>query len=272
MALTNFIRETWTAAVAEAFQESAVAAPLLRKQYGGDIERGSKIHLTAVVPPTINDYAATRTTSPEAVADDGDELLIDKAKAFDFKVDDIDKAQAAGNFEAWTMGAGRALAEEIDTDIFTEVKAGGTALSGGTVPTDAASAIEVVRDLRKALSKGKVPAGDRALFVNAEFAALLLSADGILLRADESGTTAGLREASLGRLLGFGVYESENLPVVATPAAYAVWTPAVGFVSQIDEVESMRDNDSFADRVRGLAVYGVQVFSYHSAGVVYLDA
>lgn len=273
MALTHFIRETWVAAIDAALQENSVGLALFRKNYGGDIERGKTIHLSAVVPPTITNYATSRTTTAEAVADDGDALPIDHADAFDFKVDDIDKAQAAGSFEEYTRSAALALAEKAEGELFKAAKAGGSQVAGVTGPKSFDDAFAVVRDIRKAMSKNKVPQGERVLVVNAEFAALLLdSKGGILVRADESGTPAGLREATLGNLLGFTVVQSEAVPVVNTPAAYGIWKPALAYVSQIDEVETMRAHDSFADRVRGLHVYGVKALTYYRRGISYVDA
>jgi hypothetical protein len=74
-----------------------------------------------------------------------------------------------------------------------------------------------------------------------------------------SGDTQGLREAALGRLLGFDIYTSENLPVTAKPQVLAFYRPAVAYVSQIEKTEAMRATDKFADRLRGLHVYGAKV-------------
>ena len=105
-----------------------------------------------------------------------------------------------------------------------------------------------------------MPRSQRVAFVNAEFGALLLKADAKLTKADESGDTRGLRDAFLGRILGMDVYESENLPEVDAQQVVAFWQPSVAFVSQIppDGVEALRDIDSFADRLRGLHVYGAR--------------
>src|SRR5690554_3776766 len=115
MAITNFIPEIWSAAVAQALQEQAVIAPIVNREYEGDARRGNQVNITGVIVPTVNDYAnAGRTTSAEDLSDDGDSLLINQEKAFDFHVDDIDRVQAAGSFEAWTTAAGRALANDAE--------------------------------------------------------------------------------------------------------------------------------------------------------------
>jgi hypothetical protein len=113
--------------------------------------------------------------------------------------------------------------------------------------------------MRKKLNQAKVPAGNRVLVINAEFEALLLDNASKLTNVDQSGSPAGLREASLGRLLGFDIYTSENLPTVAKSQALAFYKPSVAYVSQVEKTEGMRAQDKFADRLRGLHVYGAKV-------------
>jgi hypothetical protein len=117
----------------------------------------------------------------------------------------------------------------------------------------------VVRDLRKTLNKNLVPQGNRVLVVNAEFEAMLLSSAAKLTNADVSGTTEGLRNATLGNLLGFTVYTSEHLPVTDKAQVLAFYQPAIAYVSQIEKTEALRSQDKFADRLRGLHVYGGKV-------------
>jgi len=72
----------------------------------------------------VKDYkAAGRTTSADEVSDTGVELLIDQEKNFDFYVDDIDRAQAAGSLEAYTQSAAEALAEDADKFILAQMAA-----------------------------------------------------------------------------------------------------------------------------------------------------
>ncbi len=268
MTIDNFIPQVWSAATAQALLETAVIAPICNRSYEGDAVRGNTVHITGVVPPTINDYkAAGRTTSAEDLNDDGADLLINQEKAFDFHVDDVDRVQAAGSFDAWTTAAGRRLGEDADAYIAAQAIANGTASGLTAVPTTGDETHNVVRDLRKALNKAKVPAGQRYLLMNPEFEALFLSADAKLTDADTSGTPAGLREATLGRYLGFTLVSSSQLPSVDTPQAIAFWQPALAYVSQINQTEAMRSHTKFADRIRGLHVYGAKVIDMYAAAV-----
>ncbi|PXY20885.1 P22 phage major capsid protein family protein [Prauserella muralis] len=266
MAVTNFIPEIWNAQMLEDFRETAVAASLVNREYEGDATRGNTVHITSAVDVAVKDYkAAGRTTAADAVSDTGQDLLIDQEKSFDFYVDDIDRRQAAGSMDAYTRSAAAGLAEDSDKFILATAVTGAgstTTGDGATTPaavTNPADIFRVLRDLRKVLNKAKVPQGGRVALINAEFEAMLLDADAKLTSVDVSGSPAGLREATLGRLLGFDLVTTENLPVVDKAQALALYRPSVAYVSQITETEGMRAQDKFADRLRGLHVYGGKV-------------
>src|SRR5690606_24869147 len=267
MAITNFIPEIWSAAVLEALQAQAVIAPLVNRDYEGEVRRGNQVHITGVVTPNVNDYAgAGRVTTAEDLSDDGDTLLIDQEKAFDFHVDDIDRVQAAGSFEAWTTAAGRALANDADSFIAARMFLGGTPLTTTVSDIFAAenpgeAAHTVIRDANRAMNKANIPDGERVALVNADLEAALLSADSKLTSFDTSGDTQGLRNATIGQYLGFRVVRSNLLPAVDAPAAGFFWRPSVAYVSQINQTEAMRSHTKFADRIRGLHVYGAKVIN-----------
>lgn len=277
MTIDNFIPEIWSARVAAALQDNSVLGPLFASDYDGEARKGNQVHITGVIPPTVNDYAAgaggnARTTEAEDLDDGGDTVLINQEKSFDFVVDDIDRTQAAGSFEAWTTAAGRALGEDADTYIAAQAVAGGTDQTANvTAVTNAETAWNCLRDLRKAANKAKIPMNDRVAVMNAEFEAHLLSNDAKLTAVDTSGTPAALREAIMGRILGMTLVVTNQMAENDDPAVFVAWKPALPYVSQIDTVEAMRSHTKFGDRVRGLHVYGGKVLTVasYNQGVQY---
>jgi len=262
MAITSFIPEVWHAALLEQFSETAVAASLVSREFEGTAARGNVVKVNTAQSVTISDYAdAGRQTSPQVVTTVSQDLLIDQERAWDFLVDDIDRAQAAGSLEAFTRSAATGLAEDADQFILATAVAG--ADSGNVLPETSLStgdaAFNVIRDLRKALNKAHVPQADRALIINAEFESLLLGADAKFTSVDTSGSPEGLRNAALGRILGAPCYVTENMPVTDRPQALMMYRPSVAYVSQLDRMEALRDQNSFSDRLRGLHVYGAKV-------------
>lgn len=269
MATTNFIPKIWNAQLDWDYRQAAVAVNLTNREYEGDASKGNTVQVTSGVPVAIKDYKVgvlesapgvkiPRTTAADAISDTKVDLLIDQEKSFDFYVDDIDRAQAAGSLESYTGSAGLGLAEDADQFVLAMVS-GAKAHIAASALTDGDGAFTVLRNLRKALNKDKVPLAGRVVVINAEFEAILLSAASKLTAVDTSGSPAALRDGTLGRILGFDVVTSENLPNVAKPQAVAWHRPAVAFVSQVTETEGLRAQDRFADRIRGLHVYGGKV-------------
>lgn len=265
MAFSDFIPEIWNAQLLLDFRERATAAAVANRTYEGNARVGNTVKITTAVDVSIKDYATgvdgARTTSPDSVDASQQDLSIDQEKNFDFLIDDIDRRQAAGSLEVYTQSAGTGLAEDADQFLLELAHDGATtALDGeGSGPSSADDAFDILSDLRKAMNKLTVPRSDRIAFVNAEFARHLYGADSKFTEANTSGSTAGLREATLGRVLGFDIVETENLPETDDEQVVALWTPTLAFVSQVNDTEAMRDVDSFSDRLRGLHVYGGKV-------------
>ena len=144
---------------------------------------------------------------------------------------------------------------DAETFLTAMLTSKGTAATGITNPTDWASAYAAILKLRGKLSAAKVPAMDRTLLINAAFEEFLLSDGSKLTSFDKSNMMEGLREATIGRLLGFDVVTSPWLDNTK-PMAIGFYKPAIAYVSQVEKTESMRAENTFADRVRGLHVYG----------------
>lgn len=258
MAISNFIPTIWSAAILENFKAAQVIIPTLNRQYEGEVANGNTVKITGITTPNVQDYASGRSLTIDALSDSTQSLAIDQMKAISFKVDDVDRVQAAGSFEPVTADAGRALAEDAEAYIIAQMKANGTS-AGTAAITTPALAFGAVVTLRQALGKAKVPASNRYLVVSPEFASLLL-AEGSKLTSANGATDGELRNGVIGNLLGFTVIEHPLLTHTSNrPAAIAYHGPSVGFVGQLDKVESGRMELAFADFVRSLNVYGAKV-------------
>ena len=259
MPVTNFIPTVWSSALFEAFKQSNVIIPTLNRQYEGELASGNTVRITGITTPTVQNYATARTLTIDALNDSTQSLVINQEKAISFKVDDIDRVQAAGSFEPVTTDAGRALSEDAEDYIIAQLKANGTS-AGTTAVASASAAFAAVVSIRQALSKAKIPASQRYLAVSPEFASLLLAEGSKLTSANTAGSDGELRNGVLGNLLGFTVFEHPQLTHTASrPAAIGYHGPSVGFVGQISKVEGGRMELAFADYIRALNVYGAKV-------------
>lgn len=279
MAITNFIPELWAASMLELWVAQNVFPSLVNREYEGLATRGNTVKITGVVIPQVHDYAVgaippggsvavPRTTSPDAISDTGIDLLIDQEKVTDFYVDDIDRVQSAGSLTPFTDAAAYGLVADTDEFIANLLVSGGTPLTTSVTDTPGAGtdgsltaddAFNLIKDARKQLNKANVPGDNRVVVVNAEFEGLLLGAASKLTTFYQSNDTEGLRNATLGQLLGFRVVVSNHLPAFNAPQFAAFNMRSTAFVSQIDQVEALRAVDKFADRVRALHVYGGKV-------------
>jgi len=252
MAISNFIPQIWAAGVNTSFFQNQVVIPTLTTTYSGEARDGNTVKVTGAVTPTIASYSGT--ASAEALSDTTVSLSINQKKFFAFKVDDVDKVQAAGNFDQWTAAAGRGLAEDSEKYVIAQMLSGGT--SQGTMAiTTGDNAKSALRKLRTALSAAKVPANGRYCVVNSAMADLILAG---LSDAAQAGSDAELRNGLVGRLYGMTIVESA-LFTETKPQAIAYHEATTAYVSQLDSVEALRDTSSFSDIVRGLHVYGAAV-------------
>lgn len=269
MAITNFIPEVWSAGVTQSFIANQIVIPTLNTQYSGVASRGNTVHIINATTPTITDYAAAgRSITAEALADTEVQLLIDQEKAFSVNVDDVDRVQAAGEFNAWTEAAGRALAEDAEEYVLSQMFSGASDANTGAVVVDtAAEAKAAIREIRKTMAENKVPASGRFVVVNPDFADLLLQD---LSDVSTAGSSTELRDGAILRLYGMDVIESP-LTGQANPAAIGYHQDMVAFVNQVQDVESLRNPTKFADIVRGLNVYGAKVVK-SEAVVKYVSA
>ena len=161
------------------------------------------------------------------------------------------------------------------------VSGGSTGDSIATHPdgsTGEATPLEVLNRMARLLDQQNVDRDGRWVVVDPIFAEQLNDENSKLLNNDFAGGQNAndlLRNGRIisGLIRGFRVYMSNNLPSVGTGAGtidtngsssnfgviVAGHDSAVATASQVEKVETYRDNDSFADIVRGMHLYGRKI-------------
>tara|TARA_R100001594_G_scaffold27124_6_gene51902 strand:+ start:5601 stop:6674 length:1074 start_codon:yes stop_codon:yes gene_type:complete len=139
--------------------------------------------------------------------------------------------------------------------------------------TATATPLQVIARMGRLLDTQFVDTQGRWLVLHPTFVEILKDEDSRLLNAD-FGESGGLRTGlTIGRIHGFDVYMSNNLPSVGTGPGtsgsanqnsnfgviVAGHSSAVATAEQINKTESYRDPDSFADIVRGMHLYGRKI-------------
>ena len=197
-----------------------------------------------------------------------------------------DKAVSSASSGANLVGAELLASMSLDASDFTqadgtagtanqciglEPRAGGaTNAKSGT--TGNAFPLQVIARMARLLDQQNVDTQGRWLVLDPVFLEMLKDEDSRLLNADFGGS--GLQNGLVvNNLHGFQIYSSNNLPSVGTGAGtidtngssshfgviVAGHDSAVATASQVEKVETYRDNDSFADIVRGMHLYGRKI-------------
>lgn len=279
----------------------------------------------------MTSYGRGTPITAQDLDDEDFSLVIDKANAFAFKVDDIEEKHSHVNFmDLATNRAAYRLADQYDqevlgylsgykqsalhqnadtvNDIVNGTKAVSTAgsdellasmklrkgsfgnittagagdhsipvaarLPGATaLPTEYVSPAMLVSRMARLLDQQNVDSTGRWLVIDPVLMEVLRDEDSRLLNADFGDSGALRNGLVLNNFHGFRVYVSNNLPKVGTgPGTTGVANQnanfgvivaghdsAVATAEQINKTETLRDQDSFADVVRGLHLYGRKV-------------
>lgn len=270
MAISSFIPEIWSAALLESLKKSLIyAAPgVVNRDYEGEIaSAGDTVRITSISRPTIGTYVPNSTViTPQALVDADRALIIDQVKYWAFEVDDVDARQAAGNvLPTATAEAAYGLADVMDQFVAAKYVEAANTVTATTV-TDATSTTwtnvydRCLVPLKVALDIANVPSAQRYAIFPPVVAGYLLR-DNRFIRVNESGTEDGLRNGIVGRAAGFDILMSNNAPVVSA-GVYAIQAgvpQAITFAEQINKTEAYRPQSSFADAIKGLALYGCRV-------------
>ena len=270
MAVDNFIPEIWTAELLSALRNDLVyAGPgIVNRSYEGLIkEQGDTVHITTISDPSVATYTEHSTTLTYSALTDEDSVLnVDQAKSSTFKVGDIEKAQAAGDFvgeatQNMSYGLRDAIDEFIAATLYAGVNNTSNDLGAKTADTSDNTAYPLLVDLRTTLNRDNCPQDNRWVVIPPELEGALLQDNRFIDASASADGGSALRNGFIGRAAGFNVYLSNQTPD-PTSGTYAViaghpW--ACTFAHQLTKMEALRLEGSFADGVRGLVVYGAKV-------------
>ena len=270
MAVTGFIPKLWSARLLNALDKSHVFANVVNRDYEGEIKKmGDTVHINTIGAVTIGTYTQNTdfSSGPETLATTDQTLTIDQAKYFNFQVDDIDAAQAAGDImdKAMTRAA-YGLADASDKYIAGILA--GAADTSNTVSTSAvaltsSNVYENVVKMRTILDKANVPTAGRWLVIPPEMYALILLDDRFVKTGGEMAEGI-LKTGLVAQAAGFDIYLSNNC-VSANVSEKVTYTitggvdSAATYAEQIVSTEAYRPEKRFADAVKGLHVYGAKV-------------
>ncbi|MGL5050903.1 MAG: P22 phage major capsid protein family protein [Fusobacteriaceae bacterium] len=250
MAYNSFKPTIWSEIVERNFRKNLVLGNLIMDMSDKIATEGKSITLPSFDAVSIKDYTGAITT--EEVVDGVQTLLIDKAKYFSVKVDDIDAAQVKGDLLV-KLGqrGGYQLADAFDTEV-AKIHAKATV----KVEATSGTIVQSIYKLGALMTSKNVPTAGRWLVLDPMTHALLLAEVPTISTGENSFNVA--KEAFVGRFGGFDIFVSNNIQLdVAKPQCLAGVRESAAYASQIDKVRAMSMEGSFAEKVEGLNSYGV---------------
>jgi len=259
----NFIPEVFSKLLQAKFYSKSILPEISNTDYEGEISgQGDKVVIRTVPAVTINDYAGTITTQELTTAKV--EMLVDKAKYYSFKVDDVLAAQADINMlEAASTDASEGMRIAVETDVLSSAVTGATTIGAQTTITSS-NILENILVLSKTLDELNIPEEGRFIVLSPEFISMLKQSE--LRQAYLTGdATSPLRNGLVGMVDRFKVFQSNMVytPASGSDSGYthvlAGHPKALSFASQFTNTETVRMESTFGDQVRGLKVYGSKV-------------
>jgi hypothetical protein len=257
----NFIPEIWSKKLQAKFYSSTVLGAIANHDWEGEIKgAGSKVIIRAIPTVTIGDYGIGGTIDYQDLSDDKIELLIDKAKYYAFKIDDIDEVQAdVPIVNMTTQDAAEQMKIVVDTDVLGNVYTDAANIMATTVITST-NVLAWIINAGTLLDEANVPEEGRWLVIPPWVAGMIKQSD--LKDASLAGDgTSILRNGRLGMIDRFTLYNSNNIALTGVAATGDYHCMAgtrhfISFASQFVKTETLRLQNSFGDAVRGLKVYG----------------
>jgi len=282
----SFVPELWSRVILAAEQKNLVFGSdrVANSDYEGEISGpGDSVHINQLSDPTISDYEIDQDLVYETLESGDQMLLIDQKKYFSFRIDDVDKRQAAGELQPYLEGrASYKLADTADqflAGFYTGVApanvligddatnsslttANGIVVATYDDSTPADLYLKVVLPLKVKLDEALVPKQGRYIIFPPWAETLLAETKAFTAVTDMSGQPSqAFQNGVVGTLTGgFTVMSSNN--AVEYDASNGGWVVQAGhsmaltFAEQIVQTEALRLQTSFSDAVRGLHVYG----------------
>jgi len=246
----NFIPSVWSAKLNAKFYASTVFAEIANTNWQGEISgMGDKVIIHTAPTITVTDYqvggAGLNYQVPQA---DVLEMVIDKAKAFAFQINDVLEFQAKPNLlDMFSTDAGMQMKIAIDsTVLYNTIFSAAAANQGATAGAksgsyslgtsgspiainatagDAANVLTKILQLSSVLDEQNVPETERFLLIDPATRALLMNTN--LAQAQFMGdSTSMVRNGKIGTIDRFTTYVTNQLPYAAANAT--VWTSGAG--------------------------------------------
>lgn len=265
MSYANFKAKIWSKSIDKALERVCVFAEDTNQKYAGEIKGlGDTVRILGVGKPTITKHTlkngAITLSGAETVDDTSVSLVVDTAAYFNYKVDDIDKAQGASNvLEVLNTEASEGCANEIDKVIADLAKdKAAHKYSGSNTVITAANVLETLDGCQQALYENDVKPGTEIVVTLPPWMFTIFREKFAVLDTDNSEL---LKNGKVARYAGMTIKMSNNVAQNASNH-YMVQVKtqrAIALAKSEPHVEPYRPENGFADAVKGFVMFGAKI-------------
>lgn len=264
MAYTNFIPSVWAESINRELERACVFVEDCNRQYEGNVSaKGDSVHILGVGKPTIKTMdrasAAGDIDAAEEIEDTSVILNINQIRYFNYKVGDIDKAQAVGGLmDALSQETSEGLANVMDKYIAEMVldsnvpKITKTGLSKDNV-------LDVLDDAIMKLQENDVnTASGVVITVSPRFYKLFKQA----YVGKDTDNSEMLKNGKVAMYGSVTIKLSNNVAKTQNGAEDNIMIRtkrAIAFVNPLTHTEAYRPEQSFADAVKGYVLFDGKV-------------
>lgn len=272
MSYQNFIPTVWNEQIDRELERLCVFAEDCNRKYEGKVkDKGESVKILGVGKPTIRSIAkADRNNDIEAaetIEDTSIIMVIDQIRYFNYKVGDIDKAQAVGGvMDALQEETSEGLANEVDTYIANlakekqAVKLYTTAKKVVVTKEEAdgeRNVLRVLDDAAKVLYKNDVKTSTPIIAtVDVDFYMAFREAYG----DKDTDNSKILKNGKVAMYGNITIKMSNNVAKDGDTSLIQVKTKrAIAYAKPLTHTEPYRPESGFADAVKGFILFGAKI-------------
>lgn len=268
MAFTSAQTTVYSAILSSYVQKNLVFKNATNFTWEPDAQRAKVVTINALTAPTVYTFSPGQgIISGSDVAYTSQNLTLDQYKYFNISVDDTLRAQSnVVTMDPILRAGGYELAQAQDAyiaSLWSSISTTNWIQSGSsflvnrsfTETASSGSAYDCVVNLSVKLDESHAPKQDRFVIAPSWFVNDI-SKDTRFASFDANVRATGV----MGSVAGLTVLQSEN--VVNANSIYnvmALQKEGIAFASGLESVEMLRSENTFATKLRGLAVYGAKV-------------
>ena len=258
MAYENFIPSVWSETINRGLERECVFVQDCNRQYEGDVSKmGDSVHILGVGKPTIKSLeranASGEIDAAEEVSDSSVILGINQIRYFNYKVGDIDKAQAVGGLmDALSEETAEGISNEMDKYV-ANMATEATKLYTEDMVVTKDNVLDILDDAIEALQDKDVNiASGVSITISPRFYKLFKKA----YIEKDTDNSEFLKNGVVARYGAVTIRMSKNVAKTGDTDNMMIRTKrAIAFVNPLTHTEAYRPEKSFADAVKGFVLF-----------------